>query len=379
MTGPHHVSLVLWDGKYFGGAETISIALAREIVAQGHAARVLFVGEPGVYQPVLERAGVDFDALGLPTGASVLLHPRALVSRLESFGSTVAILPSAGFLARATRLGGFRGIVLSVEHGGLLQFAQRGLREKARDTIDRGLGLGCPDAQVAVSNFLLERLLRVPHAAHVEVIHNGVELGAFGRSAAARAERREADQTVVFGIAGKLIRGKGLEDVVAAASLIDTSKPWRVLVAGSGPLESTLVDEARACGVEDRLEFLGWIDDMPSFWAQCDVAIAASNSSVESFGMTVAEAFASGIPALVSRSGALTEVLGDSGAGASFDAGDTAALSRLMTSFVEDDAVRATASEAATVRAKEFSIETTARGYLRLIDRLEQAPEGRRR
>jgi glycosyltransferase involved in cell wall biosynthesis len=361
------VAFVLWDGLLFGGAETATIALAAELRAQQVDARIVFVGEAGVYEPSLLRSGVPFASAGFPTGAAVLLRPGRLARVLSDAHPGVVVLPSAGFLARAVRLGGITVPVVAVEHGGLLQTPMRSFHQRIRDRMDRFMGRGCVDAQVAVSDYLLETLQRVSHAPHVVRIHNGVDVTVGEVARAARAERRQADPTVVVGAAGKFMRGKGFEDLIEASGRIRVDTPWRVELAGDGPLRRELEERARVAGVEQGVVFHGWVEDMTSFWAGSDIAVAASNGCVESFGMVAAEAFASGIPALVSRSGGLPEVLGTAGAGESFRPGDVDHLAVLMRRFIEDAALRERSGDAALLRARELSVSRAAREYLSLF------------
>lgn len=365
------VAFVLWDGAFFGGAETATIALCKQLSSEGHVATVVFVGEAGVYVPVLQRAGVPHVSLQLERGSHVLRHPRRFAQAVRSCGPDASVIPTAGFMARSLRLGGYTRPIVAVEHGGLLQYAGRTPRQKARDVVDRGLGLGCVDAQVAVSNFLRDHLERVPHAPLVRVIYNGVDVHSIRpRAEQLRARRRETDSTVVIGSAGKLMRGKGFPDVLDAAGQMHTKSDWCLRIAGQGELLGDLQDQARSLGIEGRVEFVGWVDDMTAFWAGCDVAVAASNGCVESFGMTVAEAFASGIPAVVSESGGLTEVLGSISAGESFSPGDFETLSRILCRYVDDAEYRLASGEKALARAQELSIAKTAAGYEALISEL---------
>jgi len=378
VTGPLHISFVLWDGTLFGGAETATIALAHRMAVDGHHPRVVFVGDVGVYRSELDRLGVEHASLGLSRGSRVLLVPRAFAELVSAGDADAAVLPSAGYLARALRVGGFAAPIVAVEHGGLLQFARRSALGKAKDIVDRTVGIGCVDAQVAVSRYMHERLMQVPHARRVEVIYNGVDVSAYRSAGSVRLGRREQDPTVAIGVAGKLMDGKGVEDVVSALASVGTSTPWRLLIAGDGPLAERLREQVGARGISDRVEFLGWVTDMPGFWARCDLAVAPSNGCIESFGMTVVEAFASGIPSLVSRSGALPEVVGDSGAGEVFEPGDAAGLAVLLERYIDLPEAREQASAAAAERAEELSIVQSAASYERLLGGLARERGGGR-
>ena len=81
-----------------------------------------------------------------------------------------------------------------------------------------------------------------------------------------------------------------------------------VLVAGSGPLAAEL--KARAAGLEDHLQFLGFLPDehLPVAYRAADLSVVPS-VALEGFGLIVAESLAAGTPALVTAVGGLPETL----------------------------------------------------------------------
>jgi glycosyltransferase involved in cell wall biosynthesis len=80
-----------------------------------------------------------------------------------------------------------------------------------------------------------------------------------------------------------------------------------LVVAGSGAYRKQLERAARDEGVENRVSFLGYVSDdrLPGLYAGADVHLVLS--SFEAYGMTVAEALASGTPCVVRTAGALTD------------------------------------------------------------------------
>lgn len=366
-------SFVLWDGLLFGGAETATIALCSALRQRDVDARVTFVGSPGVYENALERAGVPWTAARLERGSAAMRHPSRFTRAVLEAGRDVAVVPGAGFLAVALRLGGYRGPIVAVEHGGLLQSAGRTAPHRVREAWNRRVGTRFVDAQVAVSDYLLRTLETMPHSPHLVRIHNGVDIATFARAVDDRAARRSCDSTVVIGCAGKLMRGKGFEDIIASAALLRRDLPWLIRVAGDGDLRGELGSMCLDSGVDERVDFVGWQDDMVRFWSGCDIAVAASNGCVESFGMVVAEAMASGIPCVVSRSGGLPEVLGTVGAGLVFEPGDVAGLTRALETLISDESLRIRMGESAFARAGEFGIDRAAAEYASLLGSLVRA------
>src|SRR5256885_869696 len=71
-------------------------------------------------------------------------------------------------------------------------------------------GAWAPEVEVAVSNLVLELLRERPHAKQLVRIYNGVDLDAF------RPADGRTDDTPTVGWAGRLVPGKGVDDLLRA-------------------------------------------------------------------------------------------------------------------------------------------------------------------
>jgi len=188
------------------------------------------------------------------------------------------------------------------------------------------------------------RVFRVPH---------GVDNDLFARSAAryqdeapraaARAELGIGAAAFVALFTGKLVDRKRPLDVIRAAAR--TSQPTTVLVAGSGPLEEAMRDEASRLGVE--LKMLGFLNqtEVGRAYAIADCLVLPSDSS-ETWGLVVNEALATGLPVVVSDAvGCVPDLVRD-GSGVQFALGDVADLASRL------DAVRRDMPPTDDVRAR---------------------------
>lgn len=72
----------------------------------------------------------------------------------------------------------------------------------------------------------------------------------------------------------------------------------RLYLFGSGPEEDALKDLARKLGVEDRVNFVGWVDSSSRIWSEIDLLLFPSRH--EGSPNAVLEAFAHGVPVLAS-------------------------------------------------------------------------------
>ena len=101
----------------------------------------------------------------------------------------------------------------------------------------------------------------------------------------------------------------GLENLIAAAGLLDDIPGLRVAVAGGGHgLElSALRDRL---GLEDRIDLLGRVsDDELALWHRAADLFVLPTVAYEGFGLATAEALASGTPVVGTRVGATPELL----------------------------------------------------------------------
>jgi glycosyltransferase involved in cell wall biosynthesis len=83
----------------------------------------------------------------------------------------------------------------------------------------------------------------------------------------------------------------------------------RLMIVGGGSLEHELRSLSMTLGLSDQVEFTGKIEPqlIPAYHRQIDIFVNVSER--ESFGVSVLEASASGVPVIVSRTGGLTEVV----------------------------------------------------------------------
>jgi len=210
---------------------------------------------------------------------------------------------------------------------------------------------------------------------HLRVIGLGVDVDIFGPPASGTSAasthagaHTPADGGLRVGFAGRLVPEKGAQ-VALEAVLPEPS--WALSVAGSGPEEQRLEDRAAEAGASSRLELLGALGsaDLPSFYRSVDVLVVPSLPTpnwVEQFGRVALEAMASGTPVVASRSGALTEVVGEAGLLA--PPGDADALHDCLARLARDPGLRLALSRAGMARAQRWSWAAVAAEQRALYD-----------
>jgi glycosyltransferase involved in cell wall biosynthesis len=148
----------------------------------------------------------------------------------------------------------------------------------------------------------IEANVGIPPSA-VQVVHHGVP-DPFGRLAAGGRERLALTVGVVE---QRNLERKGLLAFVRAASLLPD-----VQFVVAGKWLDAAVEELRAIA-PGNVTLTGWLaqDELEALYRRASVYVQASRH--EGFGLSVAEAMLAGCIPVVSRAGALPEVVGDAG------------------------------------------------------------------
>ena len=159
------------------------------------------------------------------------------------------------------------------------------------------------DELVAVSEFTRGRI-REEFDADARVIYNGfTRVEATGRDLKAELD---IDSKMLFFV-GRHTDQKGLSYLLYGFSKLQRDDVTLV-IGGSGHLTDQLKRFAELLGVEDRVEFVGFVpqEELGDYYASADLFV--SPSLAEPFGITIVESLSVGTRVVASRSGA-AEVL----------------------------------------------------------------------
>src|ERR1700735_151484 len=163
------------------------------------------------------------------------------------------------------------------------------------------------DATIAVSDIVKDRLVRWGvRPGKVTVIPNGVDTDELGFDAEARDRVRAqfgiSPKTYVIGALGRLDPNKRVDLTMEAAAPMLGEK-CKILVIGRGEDQPRLEAAAKRLGVTEHVIFGGYQADTTAMLAAFDLYVAASLQ--ETFGLSVLEALASGLPVLYTTCPAL--------------------------------------------------------------------------
>jgi glycosyltransferase involved in cell wall biosynthesis len=151
------------------------------------------------------------------------------------------------------------------------------------------------------------------HEGRVHRVYYGIDADRFRpaseaeRSAARASLGWEGDRPVVAFVGALGDRRKGFDSLFEAWKVLSVEPEWDadLVVIGSGAELDAWIARSAAAGLQRRIRFLGFRDDMPLVLAACDALVAPTR--YEAFGLGVLEALCCGLPALVSRSAGVAE------------------------------------------------------------------------
>jgi len=163
-----------------------------------------------------------------------------------------------------------------------------------------------------------------------------------------------------IGFLGRNIPKKGIDRLIEALAR-EPGRGWRLLVAGPSGTDEFVAEQdglVRTLDVEDRVEWLGFLDESASLFGHCDVL--AMPSAYEGFGMVAAEAMSHGLPVVVPRRSGVAEIVSEFRAGIVMDEPDVADLTAALVKFDEERDVWPTYSRNGVAAVEE---KLTFRAY----------------
>jgi len=199
-------------------------------------------------------------------------------------------------------------------------------------------------------------------------IHSGVDLGKFGSGQGKIEEKKRAfglaSDAVVVGTVGWLLPIKGSMQLLRAMGNIwNGRRDLNLVYVGKGELEEDLKAEAARLGVEDRVRFLGWRDDVHEIMPFFDVFVLPS--MMEGMGRALVEAIAAGKPVIGTRVGGIPDLVKDGHNGFLVEPGEVDGLAEAIQKLVADENLRRAMGERGRAMAPAYSVE-------RMIEKIDE-------
>ena len=297
------------DAKKRGSGEQQLVAVAQRLQQEAIPTTMVFAAEPAPYPGrELRAAGVDIRWVDYrQPGQALGRLAKWFAAERPALAHFHFIDPYSPYVS-AAKLSGAQVLV----HDHLCPAVTAGLRgalKRARSIVLNSF----VDVRVAVSRVVAEAVTRAyavaPH--RVAIVENGIDLSRF-RGVGGESVRRElaiGDAPLIVCVS-RLDAEKGGETLLRAVPHL--ARGAHLGFAGEGPRLAEWKELVARLGVADRVHFLGLRNDVEQLIAAANVVVVPSEYE-EAFGQVVVEGMASARPVVVTRSGAMPDLVGEAG------------------------------------------------------------------
>lgn len=355
------------------------------VVISGHGPHVPFIEECG-----FRHITVSTTRTLTPVADLVALWRFYRVMRRERFTVVHTHNPKPNLLGQiAARLAGVPVVVATV-HGFYFHDDMRPALRRFCVLLERLAGY-CSDLVFSQSSEDVATAIREKIVDVEKIVHlgNGVNVSTFNPQRFSRESRIQTrrdlcipDDSPVVGFIGRLVKEKGLVELLQAAQIVVKECPAaRFLIVGPddpGRPDAVPRHLANTFDVQDNCIFTGWRGDTPELYASMDVFVLPSHR--EGFPRSLIEASASSLPCVATQIRGCREAVEDGRNGVLFPKGDVASLAAALLGLLQDPARAARmGAEGRKMAVERFDERQVVRKILNEYARLlEVKRQGRR-
>ncbi|HET7717797.1 MAG TPA: glycosyltransferase family 4 protein [Bauldia sp.] len=138
---------------------------------------------------------------------------------------------------------------------------------------------------------------------------------------------------------GKLVKAKGISELIGALGKLRERSDWVATIAGDGDIE-TWRRQADSLGIGERVDFPGWLGPEEAWMRLGQADIFVLPSHVENLPVALVEAFGMGLPIVTTPVGAIPEVVRDGDNGILVPPGDVEALAGALRRLLDEPELR---------------------------------------
>ena len=332
--------MLLYRSLTRGGTERQIVALARGLVARGHAVTVLTFYDENLLGDELTQASVTLVSLKKTGRWDILGFLGRFLSEVRRRRPQIlySFLPTANLVALSARLADPRLSIVWGVRTAFLVLNRYDRLTRLSYWIERK-SAGMASLIIANSHAGAKDLARLGYPERrVRVVSNGVDTDRFRPDAGAGARVRVAWKiavgTVLVGTVARLDPEKGIPLFLEAAALLAaTDDRLRFAAVGGGEerYRAELTEIADRLGIGSRIAWAGARDDMPDIYNAFDLMVLSSPN--EGTSNVVLEAMACGVPVVATDVGDNARSIGSWGHTVPF--GDPATLAEAIRTQLE--------------------------------------------
>lgn len=355
-TSPLKIAFVI-DALRVGGAERMLFDLVKSLPKEEFSCRVYTIIEQGELASEFKLAGIPVIQIGKQGKFSLRTLSRLQMAWKEWQPNLVHTHLFAG--DTYGRLAAWRsGLpVITTEHN--INLDEAGLKRWVRTILS-----WFTDQIIAVSEAVKEYSVRIEHISpkKITVIYNGVDPVRFSPPT-----QPTIHHIPVVGVTSRLHPNKGHEFLLRALAQLPNDL-YHGLIVGEGPERQGLEKLAQTLGIQDRVQFLGKVDDVPHALAQMD--LVALPTLQEGFGLSVVEAMMMGKTVVAFDTGPMKEIIEHARTGWLIPPRDVVALSQAIHLFLSDANLRQRIGLAARKSvAQRFTLDRMVAQYITVYKR----------
>lgn len=242
--------------------------------------------------------------------------------------------------------------------------------------------------QVALKYRLYDRVVAISQAIadvlragglsedRLRVVRSAVDATAYAR----RCQREEMlarldlpDNSLLIGIVAQMIERKGHQYLIRALPELIASHPrLRLCCFGQGPLEAPLRAWVAEVGLEQRVRFYGYREDLPELLPCLDLLVHPALA--EGLGIALLQAASAGVAVVASAVGGIPEAVKHGRTGLLVPPGDIPALRAAIDDLLSHPGRRrALGAAGQALIDREYSLDAMVRGNLAVYRELIQA------
>jgi glycosyltransferase involved in cell wall biosynthesis len=198
------------------------------------------------------------------------------------------------------------------------------------------------DLVTAPSGIIRDELKKMGCEKRIEVLSNGVDMKRYrpeNRSNELKSRFCKQGEYMIFHV-GRVTKEKDIDVLLRAAKDLKSRRVgFRLVIAGKGPALEEIRGLSAELGLSDCVVFAGFVpdEDLPTYYATADVFVTAS--TVETQGIVMLEALASGTPVIGARAGATPELVKENRNGLMFEAGNHKDAAERLSGVLRDEAL----------------------------------------
>ena len=302
-----HVLHVI-DSLDLGGAQTLLLEICKNSNRERFDPEVACMHGRGVFAAEFEKAGIKVHSLS-PGKWPPLYVPNflRLVKKLDPeilhfhlFGSNLIAKPLAFFAGK-------RALVV---HDHCNDAGRGNPFLLLADALANRLAARVIAVSGSIRDFLINREGVAPD--QIVTLSNGIDAQTFAEAddlkrVQAKSELNLPSEAFVIGGMGRLVPQKNFTLFLEVAARVLSRHPLAFFViAGTGPEEQELKAKATALGINDRVGFLGHVNDRLALYHAFDALLMTSD--FEGTPMVLLEAMSCGLPVVASAVDGIAEV-----------------------------------------------------------------------